>query len=319
MAATVWKGHVTFGLVSIPVRLFRAARPQRVKLRQLYRPSQPAPLEGELEEDVDRAADYTGAPFAAEEAKREPEPAVAPVRRVYQDATRSHQGPIEQPNLVKGFEYDKGQYVVLSEADIRSLAPQTSTQLEIVQFVHFGEVDPVYLETSYYVAPDRNGEKPYALLFEAMRKTGYAAVGQLTMHRRDHIVILRPGRNGLIAHTMFYADEVRTVEEFRTDTSLVQPKELNLAEALVQALAKPFEPEQFKNAFREKLRELIDARAAGRQVASVEQPSEAPVIDIMAALERSLAAAKTSAHRKPAVAERAGDKKQGRRKESKRG
>ena len=318
MAATVWKGHVTFGLVSIPIRLFRAARPQRVKLRQLYRSSAPPPLEGELEEDVDRASDYTGAPFAAKEDNREPEPAVAPVRRVYQDATGSQEGPIEPPNLVKGFEYDQGQYVVLSEADIRGLAPQTSSQMEIVQFVNFSEVDPVYLETSYYVAPDRNGEKPYALLFEAMRKTGYAAVGQLTMHRRDHVVILRPGSNGLIAHTMFYADEVRTVEEFRTDTSLVQAKELNLAATLVQALAKPFEPGQFKNTFREKLRELIDARAAGRRIASVEQSPQTPVIDIMTALERSLAAA-TSARRKPAGGERAGENKQGRRKESKRG
>jgi DNA end-binding protein Ku len=99
---------------------------------------------------------------------------------------------------------------VLDDQELRSIAPKTSTEIEIVEFVQFSEIDPVYLETSYYVAPDEGGEKAYTLLFKSMEGTGYAALGQVTMHRRDHIMILRPGKKGLIAHTMFYTDEVRS-------------------------------------------------------------------------------------------------------------
>jgi DNA end-binding protein Ku len=325
MASTVWKGHLTFGLVSVPVRLIRAARPERVKLRQLYRSSQIAMLghearsEGSPSPDVPTKRAEPERRSSAENLPRtqpEPESAVAPVRRVYQDASGvQDQRPIERADLVKGYEYAKDEFVVLDEQDLRAIAPQTSTELEIADFVRFSEVDPVYLETSYYVLPEKSGEKAYALLFEAMRKAGYAAIGQLTMHRRDHVIILRTGKTGLIAHTMFYPDEMRTTEEFRTDTSLVAAKELNLAEHLIQALAKPFEPAQFKNRFRERLERLIESRAAGLKITQVEAPRPAPVADLMAALQRSLATAKgpeqtsgappETALRKPATGERA--------------
>jgi DNA end-binding protein Ku len=168
----------------------------------------------------------------------------------------------------KGYEYAK-EYVVLDEQELRSIAPKTSTEMQIVEFVRFSEIDPVYLETSYYVAPDEGGEKAYALLFKGLEETGYAAIGQVTMHRRDHILIVRPGKSGLIAHMMFYSDEVRTVDEFRTNTSLVAAKELDLAKALIQALATTFEPDKFKNQFRERLNQLIESRAASRQVTPV--------------------------------------------------
>jgi DNA end-binding protein Ku len=149
-----------------------------------------------------------------------------------------------------------------------------------------------------------------------MEETGYAALGQVTMHRRDHVMILRPGNTGLLAHTMFYADEVRTVDEFRTKTELVSPRELDLAKTLIQALATSFEPEKFRNQFRERLRQLIESRAATRQVATVEAPP-AKVIDIMDAPKRSLAQAKSAGapepetvkpERKPATGERSAKK-----------
>jgi DNA end-binding protein Ku len=193
MPATVWKGHLTFGLVSMPVRLVRAARAERVKLRQLYRPRTAAPQPEEQE-----AAEMAPAHFPRQrEVRFEPpkqlaanmaQPAtteqipVAPVRRVYEG---DQETPIAPADLVKGFEYGKGQYVVLEQDELRSLAPQTSTEIQVVEFVRFQEIDPVYLETSYYLIPDDTSEKAYALLLEAMRQTGYAAVGQLTMHRRD--------------------------------------------------------------------------------------------------------------------------------------
>ena len=174
--------------------------------------------------------------------------------------------------------------------------------MEIVEFVRLSEIDPVYLETSYYVAPDEGGEKAYALLLKSMEETGYAALGQVTMHRRDRVMILRPGKTGLIAHTMFYADEVRTADEFRTNTAMVAPKELDLAKTLVQALATSFEPDKFKNQFRERLHQLIESRTATRQVASIEAPAAAKVIDIMDALRRSLTQAKSVASVEPEAA-----------------
>src|SRR5215469_5519292 len=318
MAATVWKGHLTFGLVSMPVRLVRAARAERLKLRQLYRPkempqpeeqepSTPAPVqlrrqpEAQLQTPGELAAKIAPpSPIATEHVP------VAPVQRVFQAGNNS--ASIAPADLVKGYEYEKGQYVVLEQEELRALAPQTSTEIQVVEFVRFEEVDPVYLETSYYLIPDENAEKTYALLLEAMRETGYAAVGQLTMHRRDHVVILRPGKRGLIGHTMFYPDEVRATEEFRTDTSLVAEKELGLAKALIVALAKPFDAARFKNTFREQLRELIESRVAGRQVTRIEPHEPAKVIDIMDALKRSLAQAnvvsqKQDSERKPASVE----------------
>jgi DNA end-binding protein Ku len=320
MATTVWKGHLTFGLVSIPVRLVRAARAERVKLRQLYRPKetqQPdelgpsvAPLinlgrDNEVQLQTPRELAAKIAPLITPAI--EPAP-VVPVRRVFEAGNEN--APVAPADLVKGYEYEKGQYVVLEQEDLRALAHQTSTEIQIVEFVRFMEIDPVYLETSYYVIPDENAEKAYALLLEAMRETGYAAVGQLTMHRRDHVIILRPGKRGLIGHTMFYPDEVRASEEFRTDTSLMAEKELGLAKALIVALAKPFDPAQFKNTFREQLRGLIESRVAGRQVTRIESREPAKVIDIMDALKRSLAQATEKqpaaniiqAERKPASA-----------------
>lgn len=325
MAVTVWKGHLTFGLVSMPIRLVRAARAERVKLRQLYRPA-PATVETQGQGPVavpprSQAKSTPATPLERLTGKArpaEPLPAqtarlaeapqqmhIEPVRRVFQAGDEQIAGT----DLVKGYEYGKGEYVVLEENELRALAPETSTEIQVIEFVRFQEIDPVYLETSYYVVPGENAEKAYALLLEAMRQTGYAAVAQVTMHRRDHVIILRPGKRGLIGHTMFYPDEVRSTEEFRTDTSLVSDKELDLAKALIAALAQSFDPARFRNAFRERLEQLIESRIAGREVTRVEPRAPAKVIDIMDALRRSLAEAKAvseieEAERKPAAAER---------------
>jgi DNA end-binding protein Ku len=318
MASTVWKGHLTFGLVSIPVRLIRAARAERVKLRQLYRPltipqakEQHAPTvpSSEAPQHPDASEENVGAKMRPAEAQAEVH--VAPVRRVFQSAEEDQ--AIAPADLVKGYEREKGQFVVLEEQELRNLVPQTSSEMQIVEFVRFSEIDPVYLETSYYVVPDNGAERAYALLVEGMRETGYAAIGQLTMHRRDHVVIVRPGKTGIIAHTMFYPDEVRSTEEFRTDKSLVAAKELTMAKLLIEALAQPFDPARFKNTFRERLEQLIQSRIEGQQTTRVESPAAAKVIDIVDALKRSLAQVKSVAEiaerpaprteRKPVTAE----------------
>jgi DNA end-binding protein Ku len=167
--------------------------------------------------------------------------------------------------------------------------------MEILEFVKSEQVDPIYLETSYYLAPDEAGEKPYALLFEALKKTGRVGVAKVAMHNREHIVILRPGDNGVLMHTMYFSHEIRKVDEFRTDTSLVKDKELALATSLLEALAADFEPEKYTDEYRDNLLRMIEAKKAGEEIIATPEPQQAKVVDIMEALKASLAAAKKPA------------------------
>ncbi len=314
MAATVWKGHLTFGLVSIPVRLYRAARAERVRLHQLYRPERPAPARNwrELVEEP-RSKDAPSPPVPALKVpgaprthkEEEPAPPPPPVARVHQAHIAGEERRSVAPNeIVKGYEYGRDQYVVLEDEDLKKIAPATASEMQIIEFVRFAEIDPVFLETSYYLSPEEAGEKAYALLLAAMRETGYAALAQVAMHRREHVMILRPGRTGIVTHTMFFPDEVRSIEEFRTETSMVQPRELALARTLIEALATPFEPSKFKDSYRERLQALIEAKAQGRELAPVERAAAASnVVDISAALEKTLASMRKTAPPKPAATE----------------
>src|ERR671928_1606322 len=191
MASSVWKGHLTFGLVSFPVRLFSAARSETISFNLLHK------------EDHSRIKQVT---FCQAEDK-----------------------PVSRSELVKGYEYEKDHYVVIDEEDIKKVAPKTARVMEILEFVKADQVDPIYLESSYYVAPDEGGEKPYALLFQALKESKYYALAKVAMHNREHIIILRPGDKGMLLHTMYFTNEVRKVDEFRTDLDLVKEKELALA------------------------------------------------------------------------------------------
>src|SRR4051812_10621424 len=215
MASTVWKGHLTFGLVSLPVKLYSAARSETVSFNQLHK------------HDNSRVK-----------------------QMIY---CQAEDKPIPRSEIVKGYEYEKDKYVVIDDEDIKKVAPKTGRTMEILEFVKSADVDPIYFESSYYMAPDEAGEKPYALLFEALRRTEYVALAKIAMHNREHIVILRPGPRGILLHTMYYKDEIRQVEEFRTDISLVKEKELELANTLISSLAAEFEPEKYQDEFRANL------------------------------------------------------------------
>jgi len=251
MASTVWKGHLTFGLVSLPVRLFSAARGESISFNQLHK------------SDNSR------------------------VKQVLY--CQAEDKPVPREELVKGYEYEKGKYVVIDEEEIKAVAPETSRTMQILEFVKMQEIDPVYLDASYYVAPDEGGETPYALMFEALRKSGYAAIAKVSMHNREHVVILRPGSKGIFLHTMYYADEVRAVDEFRTDTSLIKDKELELATMLINSLAATFEPAKYHDTYRDNIKAMIEAKVRGKEVV---QPTpvehRAPVVNIMDALKQSL-------------------------------
>jgi len=255
MASTVWKGHLTFGLLSLPVRLYSAARSETVSFNQLHK------------------TDHSR------------------VKQVLY--CQAEDKPIQRSDIVKGYEYEKDKYVVVEDEEIKKVAPKTAKTMEVLEFVKAAEVDPIYLESSYYLAPDEGGEKPYALLFEALRQSGYVGVANIAMHNREHIVILRPGSKGILLHTMYYPNEIRQVEEFRTDTSAVKPKELELAKTLVESLEAPFEPDKYKDNYRENLLAMIQAKVEGKEVVETAQPAhKAPVIDILEALKMSLAEGK---------------------------
>jgi len=216
------------------------------------------------------------------------QPILTPVKQV---SVRSGSDEVlPEQSVVKGYEYEKGRFVALEQEELKSVAPKTSAAMEIEEFVELAEVDPVYFETSYYVTPEEAGEKAYALLYRSMQTTGLVAVAQFAMHSREHVVVLRPGQHGLLAHTMFFASEVRADEEYCADTSAVAEKEMKLAEMLIRSLATSFEPEKYRDTYRERLESMIAKKVEGQPVSAVEEVSRpAAIVDIADALRRSLA------------------------------
>jgi DNA end-binding protein Ku len=163
--------------------------------------------------------------------------------------------------------------------------------MEIVRSVRLSEIDPVFFETSYYVVPDRGGEKPYAILFEALKETQHVALARVGMYGREHVVIVRPGEHGILAHTMFYTDEIRFENEFRVNVEGVGAKELELAKTFLEAIEAPFAPEEFKDVYRQELQAMIAKKMSEAGVAPAAQtaPKTQPVVDILEALKKSIA------------------------------
>jgi DNA end-binding protein Ku len=282
-------------MVAIPVRLYKAARRERIRFHKVYRQTAMRP-EPEPPEEEDEVPEPPPPPRAGRAPVREfaapmPLPAPEPVARVrHIDVGEVNEEKIEPPEILKGFEVEKDRYVTFEQQEVNALRPETSTELEIAEFVRLAEIDPTFFDTSYYVSPDKGGEKAYALLFRALTETGYAAIGSLAMHGREHATAIRPGTQGLILHTLYFAKEVRSAEEYRADPSLVVSKELEMAKLFVNALAAKFDPEKLKDTFEERLQQLIQERSQTALAAykSGEVARRAPVVDIMEALRKSL-------------------------------
>lgn len=252
MAHAIWKGHISFGLITIPVGLFAAARTERVSFNQLHKTCH----------------------------SRIKQPLFCP------QCNRM----VERSEIVKGYEYESDQYVLFDEKDFEKIAPQSSRVMEIQEFVKLDEVDPVYLDASYYMVPEEAGAKAYYLLTKTMDDLGYAAIAKLSMHQREHIVVVRPHENGLTLHTMYYPSEIRQVADYGKNSG-AKPKdqEVKLAQQLVQSLIADFEPDKYSDLYASQLKEMIEAKRAGREVAATPEPHRAPVIDLMEALKKSLA------------------------------
>lgn len=301
MPSIVWKGHLTFGLVSIPVKLYRAARRERVRLHYVHRPEVAEPLSSPALNPAGSMPMMSGKRSeTVEPVEPRPEAAPAPVSRVRQSLVTSADEPVSRAEVFKGYEVEPDQYVVFDRDELRGLRRKTSPAMEIVRSVRLPEIDPVFFETSYYLAPDRGGEKAYAVLFAALQATGHVALARVGMYGREHVVIVRPGKRGMLAHTMFYVDEIRFENEFQADTESVGTKELELARAFLQAIEAPFAPEEFKDVYREELQAMIAKKITQTDISPAAQTpvAPAPVVDILEALKRSLAMA-----RKPPASE----------------
>lgn len=251
MASTVWKGYLTFGLISVPVRLFVAARTERISFNQIH------------EKCGSRIKQQTWCPVC---------------ERV-----------VERNELKKGFEVAKGRFVIIEDEDIKKIAPQSSETMEILEFVRGADIDPIYFDSSYFMVPEDAGRKAYELLFQTMEKSGYSAIAKIAMHQREYTVVIRPHGHGLTLHTMFYPEEVRAIPEYgSSDNIQIRPQEVSLAEKLVEGLAADFDPSKYHDDYQSQLSQLIEAKKEGLEVQSPAPKRLAPVIDLMQALQQSL-------------------------------
>jgi DNA end-binding protein Ku len=265
MATSVWKGHITFGLISIPIRLFSAARSERVSFNQLHKECH----------------------------SRLKQPLFCPT------CNRM----VERTEIVKGYEYEKDQYVLFSEEEMEKIQPASARTMEILEFVKIDEVDPLHYDASYFATPEEAGQKAYHLLMKAMEETGYVAIAKLCMHQREYTVIVRPRAKGLTLHTMYYVNEIRQVEEYgQTDKVDVKEAEKKLARQLIESLAADFEPAKYLDEYQKRQKEMIAAKLEGKEVAAAPQPQLAPVIDLMEALKKSLSGREAAPKKPPARA-----------------
>jgi len=252
MASSVWSGYLTFGLISMPVRLFSGARGNHISFNMLHR------------------TDHV---------------------RIKQQLWCPHdERVVERNEIVKGYEYRKGEYVIIEPEEIKRIEPKTAKAMEILEFVKASEVDPIYFESSYFLMPEEAGRRPYALLCQALEQTDYVGIAKLTMHNREYTVFLRPYNGGMMLHTMYYSDEVRQLDNFGRPEVELKDAEVKVAHQLIEALADKFDPEKYHDTFEENLKTLIKARLEGEEVTEVEKPRKpVPVVDLMAALKESLA------------------------------
>ena len=251
MASTVWKGFISFGLITIPVRLFAAARTERISFNQIHQ--------------------------------------VCGGRIKQQTFCPQCDRVVERSELVKGYEVEKDRYVIVNDEEIKAMAPASSDTMEILEFVKADTIDPIYYDSSYFMVPEEAGKKAYHLLLETMRKSGYSAIAKIAMHQREYTVVVRPHADGLLLHTMFYPEEVREVPEFRRDENIaVKPQEVALAEKLVEGLAADFEPAKYHDEYQTKMQQMIEAKREGLTEAIDAPRKRAPVIDLMQALQKSL-------------------------------
>jgi DNA end-binding protein Ku len=253
MASTVWKGYISFGLISVPIRLFVAARESHVSFNQIHQ--------------------------------------VCGSRIKQQTYCPTCDRVVERSELVKGYPVDKESYVIVSNEELKALEASSSETMEIVQFVKLPDVDPLYYQTSYFSVAEDPGRKAYSLIHKGMQDLKLGAIAKITLHQREQIVMIRPFEKGLVLHTLYYPEEIRAVAEYDNQPDVeVQKAEVELAEQFMKQLTGEFHPENFKDEYESRVEQLIESKQGQAEVPG-KQPKKklAPVIDLMEALRKSMA------------------------------
>jgi DNA end-binding protein Ku len=273
MPRPIWSGAISFGLVNVPVKLTSAQSQKDVRFNQL--------------DGTDGSRIST--------------------KRVRADD--GEEVPYER--IVKGYEIAPGRYVVIDPKELESLDPKASRTIDIEEFVSLDEIDPLYYEKGYILLPDKGAEKPYALLAKAMEASGKVAIARFVMRTKQYLAAVRAKSGALVLSTMLFSDEVVAPHQVEglPDAEAVAPsdREVAMAEQLIESLTTEFDPTKFRDEYREKVLQLIEAKSEGQEIVQVEAGEEpTKVVDLMAALEASLAAAKKA---KAAAADSAGDER----------
>ena len=254
--ASIWTGALSFGLVNIPVRLASAVRSaEQTSFRMLH------------EEDM------------------------TPIK--YERVCPVDGEVVPWKEIVKGYEYAKGKYVVVTPEDFARVRTPSSKAVEMTDFVKSDEIDPRYFDTPYYLLPQKGGEKPYALLREALSNTGMVGIGKLTLRQKEHLVAVRPIGDALVLEIMRFADELVAPEDLTfsdTASQQVRPQELAMAEQLIANLAEPFDPAKYHDEYEAKLKALLKAKLKGKKLPDESDvaPESTPVLDLVARLKESL-------------------------------
>jgi len=269
---TTWNGSLSFGLVTIPVGLAPATAPKA------------------------RASDVTFRTLHRECGTPIKQKRWCPV----------HEREVSNDELVKGWEVSKGQFVIVEDADLEAIEQRdTSRAIEISRFVPLAEVDPLFFDRTYFLAPSsaEAQRRPYVLLLNAMKETGMAAIGRMVIRGNENFVLIRPKDDALVLETLFLAEDVRSQAEIDEAVEAVDVKEpeLELARQLIDSLVGDWEPEALQSEYRQNLRKLLEAKLAGEEIAMPEPVADAPVVDLMEALKKSVAASKKRDGAKPAA------------------
>ncbi|HUN63755.1 MAG TPA: Ku protein [Candidatus Sulfotelmatobacter sp.] len=263
MPSALWKGHITFGLISIPVRLFAAAREAHTRFHEIHR------------ECGARIHHQLYCPYD---------------ERV-----------VTRQEVALGYETDKDKFVLVEPSELKKIQPKSSKVMEILQFAKLEEVDPIYFETSYFCVPEEAGRRAYDLLLSTLEHMKYVAVARIAIHQRERVVIVRPYLLGLTMHTIYYPNEIRKVEQYKqAQLKDLRKQEITLGEQFAKTLVKPFRPEEYRDEYETRVQQLIESKAKGHAAPRQEHTKHlAPVIDLMSALKKSLANAPAGKTTKP--------------------
>jgi DNA end-binding protein Ku len=267
---TMWKGAISFGLVSIPVRVYTATEEKTLRFNQLH------------EKDHGRIR--------------------------YKRVCAKDGEEVSYDEIVKGYEYEKDHYVVLSDDELDAVPVESSRAIDIEQFVDISEIDPVYFKKSYYLAPEETGIKAYSLLREALREGQRVGVAKVAFRDKEHLAAIRLMDDVIVLDTMYWPDEIREAAFDELDKTVkARPQEVQMAESLIENLTDKWDPTRYNDEYREALLEIVEKKVAGEEIEVVEAPEETKVVDLMEALKQSVEATKKEG--KPSGRKASGRKK----------